>query len=60
MSRFTPQQHRAAHAEKVDQFADMLAEGLSVPEASRRLGQHQSWGKNVLQAMRRRLGPQAC
>jgi hypothetical protein len=60
VSRFTPRQHRIAHAAKVEAFAELLAEGKTVPAASAICGEHQSWGNNVLQGMRRRLGLEQC
>jgi hypothetical protein len=51
--------HRIAHSAKVEAFAELLAEGKSAPAASAICGEHQSWGNNVLQGMRRRLGAQA-
>jgi hypothetical protein len=56
----TPPAHRIAHAAKVEAFAELLAEGKTVPAASAICGEHQSWGNNVLQGMRRRLGVEQC
>jgi hypothetical protein len=57
--RFTARDAREAHALKVNAFAELLADGKTVPAACAVLGEHQSWGNNVLQGIRRRLGPQA-
>jgi hypothetical protein len=44
---------------KLDQFAEYLAEGKSVPEASRLVGIYSGYGNALLQRIRKRLGPQA-
>lgn len=43
----------------LDQFAELLAEGFTVPEAARQLHIKTAYGNALLQRMRKRLGPQA-
>lgn len=49
----------SAGVSKLDQFAEHLADGLSVPEAAQRVGWASSQGNAMLQRIRKRLGPQA-
>jgi hypothetical protein len=44
---------------KLDQFAEHLANGLSVHDAARAVGWQTSHGNSMLQRIRKRLGPQA-
>lgn len=43
----------------LDRFADLLADGLSVPEASRRMGMTPATGRKNLQRIKAKLGWQA-
>jgi hypothetical protein len=44
---------------KLDEFAEHLANGLSVPEAARAVGWQSSHGNSMLQRIRKQLGEQA-
>ncbi len=46
-------------APRLDEFAEMLSQGLEVPEISRRMGVTKASGRSLLVKLRRRLGPQA-
>lgn len=58
--RFIPHSGFArAGLSATDQFAEHLANGLSVNEAARAVGWSTSYGNAVLQRIRKRLGDQA-
>ena len=42
-----------------DQFAEHLANGLTVPQAAQRLGITNQYGNAMLQRIRHKIGPQA-
>lgn len=43
----------------IDRFADLLADGFNVTEASALIGKPFNYGAAILQRIRARLGPQA-
>lgn len=44
---------------RLDQFAEHLANGLTVPEASKKMGIYSGAGNSLMQKIRKALGPQA-
>lgn len=40
----------------LDQFADLIAEGVSIPQAAARLGLSHSTGKRLMRQLRREVG----
>jgi predicted DNA-binding protein (UPF0251 family) len=44
----------------MDRMAELLSEGLSVADASDRMGVTRERGHRYLEDIRRKLGPQAC
>jgi transposase len=57
---FIPHSGRAKSTlNRLDQFAEYLAEGYSVPDAARMVGVGPAYGNSLLQRIRKRLGPQA-
>lgn len=55
----TRQRKKAEAACLIDDFAELLAEGWSVPAAARKLGRSQQTGSNWLRQIREGLGAQA-
>lgn len=55
----TRYQKRKQHARMVNDFADLLADGLSARLAAQELGMKPSWGNSTLAHIRRGLGDQA-
>jgi hypothetical protein len=57
---FIPHSGRAKPTlNRLDQFAEYLAEGYSVPDAARMVGSGSAYGNAMFQRGRKRLGPQA-
>lgn len=50
---------KQARERRIEAFAEHLADGLSITEASHRLGVTQQAGSAMLATIRARLGPQA-
>jgi len=56
---FIPHKGFSRNMTRLDQFAEHLANGLTVPEASERMGMTNAQGNATMQKLRRRLGRQA-
>ena len=54
-----PPKGRAQSSPRLDEFAELLAEGLSVQEAAEKMGATFSKARGYLSRIRKRLGPQA-
>lgn len=57
--RGTARPRRQAEPGSLDRFAELLAEGLTVAEAAKRMGVTYEYGNAMLQRIRKRLGGQA-
>lgn len=59
-ARFVPHTGFASNGlSTIEQFAEHLSNGLTVPEASRAMGIYPGYGNSLLQRIRKQLGPQA-
>lgn len=50
---------RGANGTVLNQFAELLAEGMSPADAAERMGKRREYGNTLLQRIRQQLGPQA-
>ena len=50
---------RVEHAARIAAFADLIADGVELPDAARRLGQKPSWAVSTFAKMRREFGEQS-
>jgi hypothetical protein len=44
---------------QIEQFAELLAEGVAPQDAAEQMGLRRGYGQNLLCKIRKRLGPQA-
>lgn len=58
VSKFRPRRTDITSS-KMDEFAEYLAEGLTITQAAHRMGKDYCYGNAMLQRIRARLGPQA-